>query len=799
MVIRNSAFCAAILAVCALLATPRGCDAFGARLTWQPAEGASGYRLYVRTSSTDYGTGVDLGGLAPDADGMIRYVTTGLTESAAYYFVMTSYHDDIESVASNEVTLEYAAVASVLDSDGDGLLDAAEDRDLDMVTDATETDRRRSDTDGDGVDDGTEVANGTNPLDAGDPPPGDGACGAATTIAAAGGTFTGTTTGASTLAGTCADTTGAPERVFRWVPSTSGLATIETCSSTGTSFDTVVYVRRSTCATGTQIACNDDTGSCVTSEPNDHHGSRVQVSVTAGETYFIVVDGYQGSGAFSLRVLPAPAVSPSPTAIATGQPSPTRTATIVPTRTATATPVPTVTPLPTTTASSTPQPTSTRTATPVRTSTPVRTATATATRTATATLTPTATASPTPTASATPGDTGSATPTAVATPIDSCALPIVIPAGGGTFRGMTTGPSAGTLAGSCAETESAAESVFSWTPEISGTAILHTCSRTDTDFDTVLYVRSESCGAGAEVACKNDNGGCYTTANGKARGSRVRMTVTAGQTYFVVVDGANGAAGRFKLRVSPPVDTTGPSSGETPDPQRTADGGATSAAPYRCHRASPLDEEPVARSAPLQIIDRFGAVTVTIQDTRALCVPAIAADGNHAANPPLERFDFRIEDYLVHPPTAQRIRNVLGEVDIDIIRPHLIQVPVTIDPPLPAGAPVAAYAGPTGPSTCYGVRTLANAPTRVWTALTIGAEADRYDVIGPIRLCVPVQPAADATAPIAVQLCYRARAIADPEPAPVVVVTSPFETAARELGDVDEVCLPSELIAPVSP
>src|SRR5262249_50760500 len=150
------------------------------------------------------------------------------------------------------------------DSDGDGLKDAAEDRDLDMVVDPGETDRLRADTDGDGINDGQEVANGTNPLDPNDPPPAT-SCGRATAIPAAGGTFNGTTTGTGTLSGSCAVSAPAPETVFSWTPTTSGVALVETCSKTSTGYDTVLYVRSGSCDTGAQIACSDDVTGCYTS------------------------------------------------------------------------------------------------------------------------------------------------------------------------------------------------------------------------------------------------------------------------------------------------------------------------------------------------------------------------------------------------------------------------------------------------------------------------------------------------------------------------------------------------------
>jgi YVTN family beta-propeller protein len=298
-------------------------------------------------------------------------------------------------------------------------------------------------------------------------PPG-GACGSPTVVPAAGGVFNGTTAGTSTLAGTCAQSDNSPEKVFQWTPSASGTATIFTCGASGTNFDTVVYLRQGTCG-GTQIACNDDTAGCATSDgtPNaGQHASRITPTVTAGQTYFIVVDGWNGrSGNFQLTI-----VAPTP-------PVPTTTSTTV-----------------TTTSSTT------------------------------------------------------------STTLSQCASPTVIPAGGGVFAGTTSGPS--TLAGTCATSGNSPERVFQWTPATSGTATLETCSVTETNFDTILYVRGTPCVSGAQLTCNDDTQGCPTgdgTPNAGFHGSRVTLAVTAGQTYFVVVDGYNGNSGNFRLNViSPP-------------------------------------------------------------------------------------------------------------------------------------------------------------------------------------------------------------------------------------------------------
>lgn len=167
----------------------------------------------------------------------------------------------------------------------------------------------------------------------------------------------------------------------------------------------------------------------------------------------------------------------------------------------------------------------------------------------------------------------------VVIPPHACAAPLPIPPGGGTFTGTTAGTS--TLTGTCGGvTNVSPETVFAWTPDASGTATLDTCDAAATAFDTVLYVREAACRAGAQIACNNDTAGCDTAAGEK--GSRVTLSVTAGQTYFVVVDGANGGAGAFRLNVAGPTPPPACANGIDDDADGTidfpADSGCTSAA-----------------------------------------------------------------------------------------------------------------------------------------------------------------------------------------------------------------------------
>ena len=107
--------------------------------------------------------------------------------------------------------------------------------------------------------------------------------------------------------------------------------------------------------------------------------------------------------------------------------------------------------------------------------------------------------------------------------------------------------------GTCGSTGTSPEVVYAWTPAASGQATIHTCSASLTTYDTVLYLRAGSCGAGAELGCNDDTAGCGTTTDpgNPHRGSRLTPTVTAGQTYFVFVDGyATGNSGPFSLDVA---------------------------------------------------------------------------------------------------------------------------------------------------------------------------------------------------------------------------------------------------------
>src|SRR5207302_347215 len=109
-------------------------------------------------------------------------------------------------------------------------------------------------------------------------------CSSITPIPPQGGAVTSSTSGNSALSGSCGGG-NAPEQVFSWTPNVSGVATITTCGGS-TSYDTLLYLRHGSCPSGTEVACNDDAGCSPTL------ASRIAPTVTAGVTYYIVVDGF---------------------------------------------------------------------------------------------------------------------------------------------------------------------------------------------------------------------------------------------------------------------------------------------------------------------------------------------------------------------------------------------------------------------------------------------------------------------------------------------------------------------------
>ncbi len=124
--------------------------------------GVAGYRVTARPRSGGTSLVVDAGQPAPAADGSRSAQVAGLDGRTDYDVTATAYTSaGLESLASNSISIGYAQVAGRIDSDGDGLMDAAEDPNLNRVLDAGETDALSADSDGDGVGDASDQCQGT--------------------------------------------------------------------------------------------------------------------------------------------------------------------------------------------------------------------------------------------------------------------------------------------------------------------------------------------------------------------------------------------------------------------------------------------------------------------------------------------------------------------------------------------------------------------------------------------------------------------------------------------------------------
>jgi hypothetical protein len=97
----------------------------------------------------------------------------------------------------------------------------------------------------------------------------------------------------------CSGSDGAgPEYVFSVVPEQTGTVCI---STDGSSYDSVLHIREAICADSTaQVQCDDDGGESVR--------STLAVELTAGETYYLFVDGFgtTSQGAFRLTSFYSP-------------------------------------------------------------------------------------------------------------------------------------------------------------------------------------------------------------------------------------------------------------------------------------------------------------------------------------------------------------------------------------------------------------------------------------------------------------------------------------------------------------
>ena len=117
------------------------------------------------------------------------------------------------------------------------------------------------------------------------------------------GTFFGETTGnPNNTEGTCGG--GAGEAVFRLVINEPSLVVL---TSIGTSFDSVLYVRRGSCAQGQEIACDDDSGGM--------WAASIEFTLLQPGNYYVFLDGYtidplggpnEGPWQFNVEITPNP-------------------------------------------------------------------------------------------------------------------------------------------------------------------------------------------------------------------------------------------------------------------------------------------------------------------------------------------------------------------------------------------------------------------------------------------------------------------------------------------------------------
>lgn len=118
-------------------------------------------------------------------------------------------------------------------------------------------------------------------------------------IADAGSTtmYIGTTTGlANDATASCASTAASPDAVYRLTLADSRTIGFDMRT---TSFDSALHVKRDACPAGTEVGCNDDTGST--------RRSYLNLTLAAG-TYYVFADGYStgASGGYELEVTISP-------------------------------------------------------------------------------------------------------------------------------------------------------------------------------------------------------------------------------------------------------------------------------------------------------------------------------------------------------------------------------------------------------------------------------------------------------------------------------------------------------------
>jgi hypothetical protein len=93
---------------------------------------------------------------------------------------------------------------------------------------------------------------------------------------------------------------GAPDVFYSYTPTTTATVRVSLC---GSSYDTGLMIRSGgACPGSTEVTCDDDYSRC-----SPTNNSQVDVTMVAGTTYYIIVDGYgSASGTYALTVSVAP-------------------------------------------------------------------------------------------------------------------------------------------------------------------------------------------------------------------------------------------------------------------------------------------------------------------------------------------------------------------------------------------------------------------------------------------------------------------------------------------------------------
>jgi hypothetical protein len=106
--------------------------------------------------------------------------------------------------------------------------------------------------------------------------------------------------------------TGGRDEVIAWNPPTSGFYDMSLCQGT-TNFDSKLYVYAASCPapnSGAQIACSDDACDNAPTFVDPWISSLVNVPVTAGTIYYIVIDAYGATDQGNYTLLVSPAAAP---------------------------------------------------------------------------------------------------------------------------------------------------------------------------------------------------------------------------------------------------------------------------------------------------------------------------------------------------------------------------------------------------------------------------------------------------------------------------------------------------------